>query len=167
MNKNKEDHHYESILAIDPTVKGFGYIVMEGLRNPVDWGVGQVRLCKNQRILWRIQRLIEMYQPEAVIIDDSNQSFRYPRVRKLLKAIEMLAQKHNVTVFKYSRQQVLDVFKNFGKHNKFEISQFVAEWLPQLAPRLPEKRKSYEAESEQYGLFDAAALGMTHFYLTE
>jgi hypothetical protein len=43
----------------------------------------------------------------------------------------------------------------------------IAENIPSLKPKLPEKRKSHEAESYAISIFDAISLGITHFYQSE
>ncbi len=166
-NNKKEKIKHEPILAIDPVVRGFGYVVFEGPYNPIDWGLADIRFCKNKRILKRISKLVDLYQPKTIIIEQSKGSLRCGRVQRLLNMIEQWAKKNDVEVARYSRDQILEVFGQFGKKSKHEIASMIAEWLPELAPRLPTKRKCYEPESEQYGIFDAVALAVTHMYLTE
>ncbi len=167
MNNKQGKKKHEPILAIDPTVRGFGYVIFEGPRSPIEWGTTHYRVCKNKRCLARIKKLITMYQPETIVIEQSKQSLRCERVKDLLDSVKGLARKNDIAIATYTREQVLETFGEFGKRTKHEIAQTIAEWLPELAPRLPSKRRCFETESEQYGIFDAAALALAHMYLTD
>ncbi len=65
----------------------------------------------------------------------------------------------------YHRNAILFAFSDFGKSTKHEIAEAIAEWLPELSQRLPKKREFYMSEAPEYGIFDAAALALTHLYL--
>ena len=167
MNNKQNKKKHEPILAIDPTVRGLGFIIFEGPHNPIEWGTAHYRVCKNRQSLARIKKLIAMYQPETIVIEQSKQSLRCERVKELLDSIKSVAKKNDISIVTYTREQILETFGEFGKRTKHEIAQTITEWLPELAPRLPSKRKCFETESEQYGIFDAAALALVHMYLTD
>jgi transposase len=57
-----ENNKPTTILAIDPTIRGFGFIVFEGVKNPLDWGKPEMRIQKNRRCLDRITKLVIIYQ---------------------------------------------------------------------------------------------------------
>lgn len=156
-----------TILAIDPTVRGFGFIIFEGVKNPLDWGKPEMRIQKNKRCLDRISKLVNFYQPDVIAIEDMQSSQRRKRVKDLLLKIEQLAITTGVKIKKYSKNQVQDVFSQFGASTKHEIAKTVVDWFPELELRLPPKREVWMVEDERYGIFDAAAIGLTYFYLEE
>lgn len=82
----------ETILAIDPTVRGFGFVVFEGSGTPIDWGQVTIRLNKNWRCRTRIRKLVDLYSPDAVVLETPEESLRHKRVRRLLKNIAVEIQ---------------------------------------------------------------------------
>jgi hypothetical protein len=50
-----------------------------------------------------------------------------------------------------------------SKPNKHEVACAVAEHFPELASKLPPKRKIWNNEHYRMRIFDAAALGITYF----
>lgn len=158
---------FTTVLAIDPTVRGFGYIVFDGVKNPADWGKAELRIQKNRRSLARIKKLIDFYNPDVIVIEEPINSLRKKRVEGLIAQIEKLAVNQEIKVRKYSRAEVQDVFTQFGASTKHEIATTIADWFSELALKLPEKRALGYAEDERYGIFDAAALGLTYYYKEE
>lgn len=61
-----------------------------------------------------------------------------------------------------SRKDVNRAFVGF-ESNKYEVASVLARQFPDLAPRLPPKRKFYESEDYRIGIFDAAAVGVAYF----
>ena len=55
------------MLAVDPTSRGFGFAVLEGPQDLIDWGVKQVRARKTSRSLKAIQELMQRYRPEMIV----------------------------------------------------------------------------------------------------
>ena len=85
------------ILAIALSSKGFGFVVMEGQKALVDWGVKAVKkLDKNRQSLVKAKELIAHYQPGLVILQASEGkgSRRVPRIRALHRQIIALAGAH-------------------------------------------------------------------------
>ncbi len=170
INNNAMEHEQKevtTILAIDPTVRGFGYIVFDGIKSPEVWGKAEMRIQKNRRSLIKIKKLIEFHQPDAIVVEDPVNSLRHRRTSSLIMQIEKLAVKRGIKAHKYTRSQIQDVFTQFGAVTKYEIAKTISDWFPELALKLPEKRGLGWPEDERYGIFDAASLGLTYFYLEE
>jgi hypothetical protein len=51
------------VLAIDPTSRGFGFVILEGETKLLDWGVRQIRANKDEATLMKVQELIRLYRP--------------------------------------------------------------------------------------------------------
>src|SRR4051794_11876488 len=93
------------ILAIDPTHKGFGYVVIEGGMLLVDWGVAHVRGPKHIGCLRRLAELVDQYEPDLVVIEDPEvDSRRWARVQRLLADIRIGGEKRGVRVRMLSRR---------------------------------------------------------------
>jgi len=49
------------------------------------------------------------------------------------------------------------------ERNKYEVASALALQFPDLASRLPPRRKCWQSEDYRMGIFDAAALGVAYF----
>ena len=164
MSKGGPKH--KRVLAIDLGTRGFGYAVMEGPHQLIDWGVREVRKNKNSRSLKKVEQLIARYQPDALVLEDYNiQDKRRPnRVRALTDRVKEVALQAGAKVHTFSRKKIKEAFVGTESVSRHEIAITLSRWFPELAGRLPPKRKPWMPEHSQMGLFDAVSLAMTHFY---
>lgn len=153
----------ERILGVAPSTKGFGFAVLE--RGAlIDWGVKSVRSEKNGQSLRKLENLIDHYHPGCIALSDysSKQSRRAPRIRALGADIIKLANTRNIKGRLISPQDVRRCFLLDDRATKHRVAEFLAKMFPQeLASRLPRKRRPWESESYQMGIFEAVALGLT------
>ena len=163
MNSNKINE--TRVLAIAPCVQGIGFIVFNGPHLPIDWGIKWTRHEKNAKGVAKIAELIERYQPDIVVLEDhrGEGSRRAKRIEDLLDAIAALVRRKNIETACYSRRQVRHHFAGDGAITKLRIAKSIAGTLPELAPRLPAKRKIWLPEHADMSIFDAASLALTHF----
>jgi Holliday junction resolvasome RuvABC endonuclease subunit len=157
------------VLAIDPTSRGFGFIILEGPRLVVDWGVKSGRAAsieREQQLLSRVGDLIHQYRPHVLILEKTStpESRRCGRVRLFIGAIENMALWQEMDVRRIPLSQVRRVFLAFGARSKHEIACVIAMHLPEIAVRLPRRRKPWMGEDYRMAVFDAAAFALTYFY---
>jgi len=155
------------VLSIDPSIKGFGFAVMEGPEELIDWGLKIVKGNKNAECLKKVAQLIDHYNPDIIVVEDyqHKSSRRTPRVRRLLKAILALALTKRVKGNSVSRARVRTAFSqnSNGQPTKHFIANEIAKRFPELAPRLPRLRKPWMSEDERMSIFDAIAFALTMF----
>lgn len=157
---------HSRILAIAPSSRGFGFAVLEGQENLVDWGVKSIKGDKNIGTIIKVKEMTAHYQPEAIVLEDITfkQSRRSPRIRKLSKQIIAVAKSHNVTVALFSREQVRRVFFADSKGTKYALAQMLATRFPEeLGSRLPPKRRPWMSEDYRMNIFDAVALALVNY----
>jgi Holliday junction resolvasome RuvABC endonuclease subunit len=152
------------ILAIDPTSRGFGFVVLESSTMPIDWGVKAVRQEKEAKTLAKVLQLITHYRPEIVVLEEYKGSRRCARVQSLLEGVWRLATKKGLKSRRVPVARVKKVFGTFRANTKHEIAHAVARQIPELAPHLPRYRKAWMSEDYQMAIFDAAALALTYCY---
>jgi len=152
------------VLAIDPTTRGFGFVVLESPTMPVDWGVKVIRYQKETKTLAKVSALIRHYQPTILVLEDHRQSRRCGRVQELLDGIRRVATIAGLKSRSFPISRVKKVFGTFRAKTKHEIAHAVAQQLPELAPRLPRFRKPWMSEDYRMAIFDAAALALTYFH---
>ena len=154
------------VLAIYPSTRGFAFVVFEGPESPFDWGTKEFRGAdKNAHSLSAITALIEHYRPQAIVIEDftDDGARRSSRIRRLYRSLVRLAQAECVDLFRYSKTQVRHSFASVGATTKYEIATAIARHIPAFGHHLPRVRKAWMNEDGRQNLFDAAALGLTHY----
>jgi len=93
-----------------------------------------------------------------------------PQSKRLIRLIEKVtnaAREQGLKVKHYEREDVRCFFEQFEVKTKYEIAQAIIRWFPELKGREPKVRKLYMNENHNMGAFDAVALALTHFYMTE
>lgn len=152
-------------LALAPTSRGFGFVAFEHPEIIMDWGVKEVRKNKERDSLLKARVLMHMLQPSVLVIENVHRvdSRRSERVKTLIEKLADVATEKGIKVMRYSRKQVLTEFGKTGAHNKDKIAAAVAQLVPELAHRLPPPRRIWESEHYNMGIFEAAALALTHY----
>jgi hypothetical protein len=151
-------------MSIAPTTRGFGYAIFAEPGLLLDWGVKEARGDKNRRIRAQVEALVKNAMPSTVVLENwfHESCRRSERVRQLLFDLFMVAHKGGAAVMVYSRQHIREAFGELGK-TKDTIAEGIADRLPALKPWLPPKRRVWESEHYSMAIFEAAALGMTHY----
>ena len=100
------------IIAIDPTHRGFGYAVFEGLDSLINWGVAHVGMSDNKACLKRIRVFFSEYEPDILVLEDpaGRGSRRCERVKRLLAQTELYAKAKGIKVQRFSRAQIRAAF---------------------------------------------------------
>lgn len=155
------------ILAVFPSVRGFGFALFHGAWVPLDWGFRHVDGDKNQACLERVGKLIDAYTPDILLLEDhaGEGSRRSPRVETLIDDLASQASRKGIAVARYSRDQIRECFAEFGATTKYEIAQAISRSLPEFPPQLPPERKIWLPEDYRMSIFDAVSLIFTHFYV--
>ena len=155
----------ERMLAIDPSNRGFGFVVMEGPECLIDWGEGRVSGDKSRGSLIKITALIRRYRPEVIIIEDYHHKNcrRAERVRQLLRQIPPLASVENVKVRLVARSVANEAFLQSGAVTKHQVATEIAARFPELALRMPRVRKPWRGEDPRMSIFDVTALALAAF----
>jgi Holliday junction resolvasome RuvABC endonuclease subunit len=160
------------LLALYPNTRGFGYACLETCMKEkklklLDFGIINVRPAGNEKILKHVRKFAQYFKPEFVILRDYHKpTNRGRRIRDLIGCINQIAEQHQLSIHRYTREQVRYVFEQYGAKTKYEIAQKLIEAFPELASRAPKIRKPWEDEDYHMGVFDAIALATTHLYLS-
>lgn len=158
------------ILALDPGRVGVGFAFVQS--DPVrliDFGIKIARSSDPCLRMDKTMKLIGLYQPDAVILEDWRLS-RPPR-RDALKpfalALEEELLARDIDFFTYSGDHTRRLFRSVGAQTKVDVARLLATRFPELLWRVPPVRKIYLPEDYHMSLFDAVALGITHIDATE
>jgi len=147
------------ILAIDPSAKGFGYIVLESPDQLLDWGLKETCDEKNAKSLRQIEGLVKLYSPSLIAIENirASDSRRGARVRVLLSQVSSLGRKLKTPVRAVSKSELKKSFESSRAKTKDEIAQVIAKRFPELALRLPPPRKPWNGPDPRMAIFMAMA----------
>lgn len=153
------------VLAIDPTHRGFGYVIFEGSERLIDWGVRHVQGAKNKASVAAAGELISHYRPQIMILEDvtARDCLRRQRVRELVDALDRYGRERGLSVRKLAQARVKKTFSPLGIRNKGQMAPFIAAKFPELAPWVPPERKPWMSEDLKMAIFDAAALALAFF----
>ncbi len=147
-------------LAVDPTTKGFAFVVLEeGVL--IDWGVRHAGSEKNRGSIQKLKVLIADYKPDVLVIEDihDRSSRRLRRVRLLIGQFARAARRYKVVVRRVTRRAVRQHFgANSWQVTKHHIALALADRFPELRGRLPRVRKLWMTEDERMSIFDALAM---------
>jgi hypothetical protein len=162
------DRRQERVLALDLRSGRAGFVVLEGPDKLLDWGVKgfvpqdgplEVTVCR------RIVSLLGLHQPSVMVlrIPSKRLARRNGRIKVIVKTLGREAKRRSVSLQFLCRQRVKKFFIGRGVTTKHGIASLLAERFPDLAWKLPPKRKPWQSESYGMTIFDAAAAGVAHF----
>ncbi len=152
------------VIALNVHPRSFGFVVFEGPNTMLDWGVRSFRTGANAVKIpaaTKFLALLDEFRPSAVVVRD-RVAGRNAKKTKMFMMIERQARSRRIPVRCISRRDVNRAFVGF-ESNKYEVASALARQFPDLALRLPPKRKCWQSEDYRMGIFDAAALGVAYF----
>lgn len=157
------------VLAIDPTSRGFGYAVLEGPAELIDWGVTEATWADNDWARKRTEELIIRYAPDQLVIEDvtASEARRRSRVRKLLQDLRTLATDSEVSVAPLPKNRIKRMFRSVDAANKEEFADAVISHFPELSRYRPPVRKPWMSEDSRMAIFDAVAFALAYYYFED
>jgi len=153
------------VLAIDPTHRGFGYVIFEGPDFLIDWGVRHVEGPKNKASIAAAAELITRCRPRIMVLEEvtARGCRRRRRVRELVDGLQQYGRERGLTVRKVAQARVKRTLLPLGIRNKNQMARFIAARFPELARSLPPERKPWMSEDSRMAIFDAAAFALGFF----
>ncbi len=158
---------FNIVFAVYPNANGFGFVFMENARKLIDFGVVRINPINNATILKRIRKSIDYMKPSVLILQNPYgvSSRTGKRVRQLVQDILQTSQELKLEVVQYSRDNIRDVFEQFGATTKYEVSQVLITEFKELESRVPKMRKLWTSEDRNMAIFDALSLALTWYFL--
>ncbi len=157
--------HRALVLGFHPTARGFGWVVFEHPFSLHSSGVYTARGAKNASCLRKLGWLLRQLEPSALVLEafDKRSSLRSQRIRTLCLDAVNLGAEAGAELAVYSRSDVEKCFGKIGAHTRHEIAAAVAQHVPALLNRLPDRRKIWDGEDRRLSVFSAAAVVLTHY----
>jgi hypothetical protein len=151
------------ILAVAPLSRGLGYAIMENPDSLVACGNKVILRDKNAGSLAWVEKFIQFYQPDVLVLPDVNaaDTRRAPRIKALHQKIGALARNHQLKVRLISNTRVRERLLGQAKGTKQAVAEALAAKFPaELASRLPPKRRPWMSEDPRMDIFDAVGLAV-------
>ncbi len=157
------------VLAVDPTSRGFGYAVLEGSTDLIDWGVTEGPKADNAWVVVHVTELIGRYSPDWLIREDTKAggARRRTRVQELLVQLSLHARRDGTHVARISRNQVKRMFRSAEATNKEQIADAIVGHFEELRISRPPVRKTWMNEDPRMAIFDAVAFALAYFYFDD
>jgi len=141
------------VIGIDPTTRGFAYALIEGPESVADWGLAQLMIRTDEKVLARIEEILDRSLPALLVLEDGRGTRRRARARRIIKGVKGIARQRKLPVVFVSRARLKEVF--LPASTKQEIAEAIAARFPELRSRLPRQRKPWQSEDERMSIFDA------------
>jgi len=144
-----------------------GYVISETPKELINYGIARIRPLTKDKYVKRLLRFIQQYQPTLILLRGYSSADKRisKRVVKVIDSFEQEARKMELPIFKYSRNDIKEVFSQFEGNSKYTISKTITSWYPELKRFMPDIRVYPNPEHYRMGIFDAFSLMLTHHYL--
>ena len=157
-----------TILAIDLRHRRCGYAVFEGHRLLRDSGVRVYRAVGEAEASMASKRftvLLRSFSPSIIVVKRErwNRAEVSMHIRSLIEVMNRVAAAHSVAIVLIADEDVRETFRNLGCETRDEIAVALARIFPEVAWRLPPKRRAWQAEHPRMTIFDAIALGLAYW----
>jgi hypothetical protein len=145
----------------------FGYVVFEGPRTLLDWGVRTYVSGERLILEARVSNLRSMFAPSVILVRKPAEAYqlRQPMIRPALHSLTIFAKRLLITMRIIDHSTLRRYFSMDLEVKKYDIARMVADRFPELSWRLPSERKIWESEPTRQSIFDAASLGVFYFAL--
>jgi hypothetical protein len=111
----------------------------------------------------QLDRVLLTYPPSMAIISSS--AGVNPKKRTLRRKLKAAAVSRGIELAEARPAVIRRYFSRFNAGTRYEIAQVVAEMFPELAWKLPPKRRAWQHEAARMSIFDAAAVVVAHLIM--
>lgn len=146
------------ILALHPSVRGFGWALIELPDRLLDWSVTRHRRRRNFNCRRTIERLLRQYQPDMVLIENWREVRRSRRICALYEQIVALCAEQKIRCIRLRPSEIRAALGLPATARRDEVAARVAGDFEAIIARLPRRRTAWDSEHPDMALFNAIAL---------
>lgn len=151
------------VLEVRPLITGF--VVFEGPRRLLDWGMRKHRAqhaALTKLVAEKMNMLLDSYRPAALVVRtrDVHSRKARSRINAVIRVTRGEAKRRAIRFQVIDTKAIRTVFARHGCATKQKTATLIARWFPELSPKLPPVRKKWKAEDSRMILFDAAATAL-------
>lgn len=152
------------ILAIRPTGRGFGFVVLEGPQSLLDWGVKEARPADTAQLVRKVSVLLRQYFPELLVVEDTGQANRRSsRARSLTDELMRVSAERGVPIRLMTKRKAKWILWPDTKLTQSRLAQEFVRSFPELKSSLPPERKPWMSQDARFAIFEALMLGLATY----
>ena len=155
------------VLGIDPTSRGLCFAVVEGLDRLVAWGCHSISRKTENAIQDRLGALLDQYDPDFVAVESPDSQRKGAWALKVLESIALEALDFGAGVRWVSSHEIRRVLWLQPGASRHQVASVLADRFPELASRLPSRRRPWQSEAHRMNVFDATGIAFTAYSLVE
>jgi hypothetical protein len=150
------------ILAVEIRAGRLGYAAFETPNRLLDFGAAWFDSSATARL--RIASLLRIFRPSVLLLrkGSSHRSRKNTLRKSVARIVRSEGRKLSISIALMTDRVFDAYFERNSCRNKYNIAALLATWFPEIAWRLPPRRKFYEPEARAMLYFDAAALGAAY-----
>jgi hypothetical protein len=146
------------LLALEIRPRKAGFAILEGSAL-LDWGVTSYDPVTPA--IGRIASLLDLHGPSVIVTRRRPDLKNDQVIAGIVESIREEARRRSMGFQTLDADRVRSFFTHRGRGNKHEVALLIAEWFPELAWRVPPKRRPWQSEPKVVPLFDAVATAVT------
>jgi hypothetical protein len=150
------------ILALDVRPRKFGYAAFERPTRLLDSGLS--RFKSRHEAAARVDTLLGAFHPATLVLRKiaKHSPRNRPQTMSIVRVASRQARRCSVRPISLSERKLRDYFRCDGKTTKHTVAAAIAAIFPELACKLPPRRRAWDAEDRRMPIFDAVALGLVY-----
>lgn len=158
-----KEYTNKRLLSIYPAVRGFGYSVWKNDASPycydryVRRGNKTIKFCIKQ-----LEFLFKFYEPEVIALYLKKREGKHSKA--LINAIIKLAEEKQVPISFYEREDIQKAFLEFEVTTKCDIANLIGSWFETKGEKEVRLPKIHHTDYYTVPIYDALALGLTHYW---
>ena len=152
-------------LSLDVRSAKFGFVVFEEPDQLADYGVRSYACGHgplNTVLRRSFRKLINLYFPSLIVfrIPPNRADNRTRRAKVAAGILRKESKRQSIPIRCISRGTIKRFFRAQGLTNKYRIASYLADRFPNLAWKLPPRRRLWQSERHRMSIFDAVAAGV-------
>ena len=146
----------QRVLSVMPNRRSMGVAVLEGSERLVEWRLARFRETTVTAKAMVFRQLVGWFQPSLVVFEDIERSRRGKHVRQVIDRMSSISEEAGIPIETVSADEVCEHFRAVAT-DKYELVQALANFFPELAPRVPSRRLPGDGEDPRMSVFLAVA----------
>jgi len=142
------------ILGVTSTTRGCAFATIENHNRLVDWAVSSIPPSE-EAAFETISKVLRKMRPLFIALDRLAGAKKRTRGKAFDKALERASADRRIMILSVDRRKAAS-----GRHsqpNRWDIAEEMAKRFPEIAHKLPSRRKPWQSDDDRIGLFLALA----------